>query len=194
MRQSVDMLTNYPFPCPNCDRQMTEAVLFCSDLCRDEAKFVRYFRACIRDGRLEQPDVQEALRIRLAHILGGGYPGRLRRLSKEIRETVFVRDQRRCQKCGGEANQIDHIRGSSNDIDNLQLLCAKCHNEKTSEGFVKITPETHPEEWAKREALLARVHAPQPTRLSDSPEWDKVWRSVQKGRREVLKNRKGAGG
>ncbi|MGA1825840.1 MAG: HNH endonuclease [bacterium] len=141
-----------------------------------------------------QPDVQEALQIRLAHILGGGYPERLRQLSKEIREAVFFRDQGRCQRCGREANQIDHINGSSNDIDNLQLLCAKCHNEKTREGFVKITPETHPEEWAKREALLARVHSTRPTRLCDGPEWNKVWRSVQKGRREVLKNKKAEGG
>ena len=189
MRQSVETLTDYPFPCPNCDRQMTKAALFCSDLCRAEAKYVRYFRACVRDGRFEQQDVQEALQIRLAHILGGGYPERQRQLTKEIREAVFVRAQGRCQNCGGKGNQIDHIRGSSNDLENLQLLCVKCHNEKTLEGFEKISPETHPEEWAKQKALLSRVYAPQPTRLSDSPDWDKLWRSVQKTRREVVKNK-----
>jgi 5-methylcytosine-specific restriction endonuclease McrA len=166
---------------------MNDAALFCSDLCKDEAKFVRYFRACIVDGRYDQPDVQEALRIRLAHILGGGYADRERRLPQAVREAVIARAKGRCQNCGAPGNQIDHIRGSSSDLENLQVLCPKCHNEKTTAGFVKISPETHPEEWAKREALLARVHAPRPVRLCDATEWDQLWRTLLKARREALK-------
>jgi len=70
--QTVEALTSFPFPCPNCDKSMNDAALFCSDLCKDEAKFVRYFRACIVDGRYGQPDVQEALRIKLPLFLVGG--------------------------------------------------------------------------------------------------------------------------
>lgn len=168
---------------------MIETSLFCSELCKDEAHFVRYFRACVADRRFEREDVQEALRIQLAHILGGGYPGRLRRLPNEIREAVIVRDSGRCRSCGAPGNQIDHIRGSSNELENLQLLCVKCHNEKTTAGFVTITPESHPNEWAKREALLLRIRAFHPIRLCDSPDWDRVWRTVLKMRREALKGR-----
>ena len=186
--QTLESLSSPPFLCPNCNNPIGEPVLFCSDLCKDEAKFVRYFRACDADGRLEQDDVQEALRIRLAHILGGGYPERLRQLSKEIRETVIARDKGQCQSCGGPGNQIDHTRGSSNDLENLQLLCPKCHNEKTTAGFVTISAETHPEKWAKRESLLARVHAPKPTRLCDGSDWNKLWRVLRKARREAAKD------
>ncbi len=186
--QTLESLSSPPFPCPNCNIPIGEPVLFCSDLCKDKAKFVRYFRACVADGRFKQNDIQEALRIRLAHILGGGYPERLRQLSKEIRGAVIARDKGQCQSCGGTGNQIDHIRGSSNDLENLQLLCPKCHNEKTTAGFVTISAETHPEEWAKRESLLARVHASKPTRLCDGGDWNKLWRVLKKARREAAKD------
>jgi 5-methylcytosine-specific restriction endonuclease McrA len=186
--QTIEALGRRPFPCPNCDKPISEPKLFCSELCRDEAKCVRYFRACIADGRFEQADVQEALRIRLALILGGGYPEHQRQLSQAVRDAIIARDKGRCRKCGGPGSQIDHIRGSSDDLDNLQLLCPRCHNVKTTDGFVTILPETHPEEWAKREALLARVHAPQPSRLCDGTNWDKLWRPLLKVRREAAKD------
>ncbi|MCI0558417.1 MAG: HNH endonuclease [Nitrososphaera sp.] len=185
--QTVEALALFPFCCPNCDSLVNKAALFCSDLCRDEAKFVRYFRACLNDGRYNEPDVQEALRIRLALILGGGYAERARRLSQTIRDAVIARDGGRCRKCGKPGNQIDHIHGSSSDLDNLQLLCEWCHNKKTTTGFVKISAETHPEEWVKREALLARIHAARPIRLCDSMEWEQLWQVLLKARRKALK-------
>lgn len=179
-------LISLPFPCPNCDVEISEASIFCSDLCKDTAKFVRYFRACLLDGRYEQPDVQEALRIRSAFILAGGYAERARRLSPSVRETVIARDKGNCRSCGNPGNQIDHISGGSPDLQNLQLLCPDCHNRKTTATFVKITPESHPEAWAKREALLARIHAREATRFCDQSGWDKVWRPLLNARREVL--------
>jgi hypothetical protein len=167
---------------------MNEAALFCSDLCKDEAKFVRYFRACLNDGRYDQPDVQEALRIRLAHILGGGYAERERLLPQSIRDAVIARDKGRCRKCGGPGSHIDHISGSCSHLVNLQLLCPRCHNEKTTACFVTISKETHPDEWAKRETLLARVHASRAVRLCDSTEWEHLWRTLLKARKEALKN------
>ena len=187
-QRTIESLIAFPFPCPNCGKPMHTAALFCTDLCKDEAKFVRYFRACIADGRFEQEDVQEALQIQLAHILAGGYQERLRRIPKEIRQAVFKRDNGLCRKCGAEGNQIDHILGNSVDIDNLQLLCAKCHIEKTREYLVPISQETHPEEWAKREELIFRVHLPNPLHLCDSSEWSELWRTVKKRRSELLKN------
>ncbi len=179
------VLMSLPFPYPNCDTRIKEASIFCSDLCRDEAKFVRYFRACLLDGRYDQPDVQEALRIRLAFILGGGYAERARRLPPSVREAVVARDKGKCRACGRPGNQIDHISGGSGDLGNLQLLCPECHNKKTTATFIKISAQTHPEEWAKREALLARVHARKAVRFCDSADWDKIWRVLLKSRRET---------
>lgn len=189
MEKGIEDIKKYLFSCPNCGKQITKAVLFCCDLCKDEAKFVRYFRACILDGRVKKEDIQEALQIRLAHILAGGYSERLRRLPTTIREAVITRAQGRCQKCGGVGVQIDHISGSSSDLENLQLLCARCHNEKTRENFVTISPETHPQEWAKREALLSRVYTPQPILICDRPNWNELWRSLYNMRREVIKKK-----
>jgi 5-methylcytosine-specific restriction endonuclease McrA len=85
---------------------------------------VRYHRSCKEDGRIKLPDVAEALRIRRAHILAGGYSERLRRLPDSIRKAVITRDKGKCRKCGKPGNQIDHIHGDSCDLSNLQLLCA----------------------------------------------------------------------
>jgi len=186
--QSIEELSLLPFSCLNCDTSISDARLFCSDLCKDEAKFVRYFRSCLKDGRSDQPDVKEALRNRLAHILAGGYSERIRRLPQNIRDAVIKRDKGICQKCGGTGNQIDHIKGSSGNFTNLQLLCSNCHNEKTKSGFVTISKETHPEEWIKREALLVRVHAPKTLRLCDNEKWNKLWRPLLKARKDRLKS------
>lgn len=73
-----DELTCYnPDLCVNCDAVLADdnQGLYCSALCREKAKFVRYARGCLRDGRADRdPDVAYALRIRMAVILGGGYP------------------------------------------------------------------------------------------------------------------------
>lgn len=57
------------------------------------------------------------------------------RLNASVRQYVFQRDRHRCQSCGQTTNlQIDHIiplaRGGSNDISNLQTLCATCNQRK----------------------------------------------------------------
>ena len=186
-RQTSEYVS-FPFPCLNCDEPIPGAELFCSECCTQEAEYVRYSRACIADERSKREDVQEALKIKLAHILGGGYPRSLRQVPDDIRSAVIERDQGQCRKCGGPANQIDHICGNENTLDNLQLLCSKCHNKKTTAGFTRITPETNPEEWKKAQSLHARVRAPKPTRLCDGSDWKTLWRVVQKARRDALKN------
>ncbi|WP_087925438.1 HNH endonuclease [Streptomyces albireticuli] len=52
------------------------------------------------------------------------------------RARVLARDRFTCQKCGTRENlQVDHIvsvsRGGSWDLDNLWVLCGKCHALKT---------------------------------------------------------------
>lgn len=180
------LLVQPPFPCANCDSPVADAKLFCRPLCRDEAKYVRYYRASIAGGSIVGPDVRDALRIRLAHILAGGYDARLRQLSLDLRRTVFERDQFRCRRCGDQGTEVDHVRGSSNNVSNLQLLCSPCHREKTMRSFQRISRKSHPAEWAKAEALRARVENDEPSRLCDGEDWSELWRTVAMVRRRAV--------
>jgi hypothetical protein len=167
--------------------------LFCSEACADEAKLVRYARRCFSDGRIDQPDVQEAIQIKIAHALGGGYSERERRVPLSVRRAVFDRDGGRCQKCGQPGTEIDHIHSSSNELDNLQLLCGTCHNKKTKARFVEITPEDerYAEIDAKRESLRSRIEASEPQRpCDDEKKWVTSHRQFMANRRGELKKQR----
>jgi 5-methylcytosine-specific restriction endonuclease McrA len=182
------------FPCLNCDQPVTlttVAKLYCSDLCSDEAHFVRYFRARKSDGRINQPDIKLALQMRMGHILAGGYKERERRLPDHVRRTVFARDKSLCQECGEPGTDVDHIEGSSNELENLQVLCKRCHNEKTLSKFVPLPPEDEEggaESRAKIASLLFRVHSLAPQRACDDEEgWDTFNQQVMSERRQALR-------
>jgi 5-methylcytosine-specific restriction endonuclease McrA len=167
--------------------------LFCSEACGDEAKLVRYARRCISDGRINQPDVQEAIQIRIAHALSGGYSERERRVLPSLRSAVIARDGGRCRKCGQPGTDIDHIHSSSNELDNLQLLCGTCHNKKTKARFVEITPELerYSEINAKRDSLHLRIEASVPQRpCDDEKKWSTSHLQFMTERREKLKKQR----
>jgi 5-methylcytosine-specific restriction endonuclease McrA len=177
--------------CLNCDREIKKAELYCSDSCKDEAKFVRYVRRCEKDGRANKPDVKEAIEFRLAHILSGGYPERERTLPAIVRAKIISKAEGKCKKCGKPGNQIDHIKGSSNQIKNLQLLCIECHNKKTRESLRPLTPDS--ENWLESNfriiALMERIESKIALRIcDDDDEWPKEWRNLLKEREESLKN------
>jgi len=176
----------FPFTCPNCDGEIRTALVFCSDLCRKEAEYVRYHRRCLEDGGFARPDVQLALRIQLGLLLGGGYPEQERRVPAAVRELVITRDQGRCRKCGERGNTIDHINGNSGDFANLQLLCAPCHNRKTMERFVTITPESHPKESANCDRLMLRVFVAKPERSCDANNWKDLSRTIRSARVTII--------
>lgn len=57
------------------------------------------------------------------------------RVSPALSRTVIERDGPGCQHCGTEDNPtIDHVipvvRGGTNDLDNLQVLCGSCNSRK----------------------------------------------------------------
>lgn len=186
------------FRCLNCDHPVTgNPKLFCSEACADEAKFVRYVRRCREDGRDQKADVKEAIRIRLAHILSGGYPEQERRISPETRAKVIARDKGRCQICGRSGNQIDHISGGSSSLNNLWLLCRDCHNLKTSANMVLVLPGSV--EWKKlkpkRDSLMRRVDAVRAQRVCDDQKtWPSKWRDYMRERRFAIKERKRSSG
>jgi hypothetical protein len=56
-------------------------------------------------------------------------------IAREVKEEVFRRDRDRCVECGSDFDiQYDHVipvaRGGSNEVDNLQILCATCNRKK----------------------------------------------------------------
>jgi 5-methylcytosine-specific restriction endonuclease McrA len=151
---------------------------------------VRYARAVLRDERIQQRDVQEAVRIRIASVLGGGYPAGERRLPEDQRQAIFVRDGGRCRLCGAEATEIDHVGApvdrDINHPDNLQALCSSCHRKKTLAMHRPLRTE---EERERAAALKTRIAAQLPLRPCDVPDWADRWRSVAAQRREMLRKR-----
>ncbi len=179
------------FKCVNCKGAIPitrQIKLFCLDLCKDEAKYVRYYRSCMADGRVGQADVQMALRIQRAFLLSGGYNARERNISNDIREAVIASAGSRCSLCGKHGTEIDHILGTSDELSNLQLLCWSCHTKKTAEGFKELTPD-HPrykEIMRRVQKLDDRIYAIIPVRECDNEEkWDDNYRTVLKKRKQT---------
>lgn len=178
-----------PYVCLNCDEEVTLGTapkLYCSEGCSQEAELVRYVRGRTKDGRIHEPDVAEAIQIRLAAVMAGGYPKQARCIPPKIRAAVIARDNGQCRACGGPGTEIDHINGSSEALENLQLLCDPCHNKKTMAGMVVVHPE---DEKLQVKSLLfwARVEAEQPMRICDDEEnWSGQWRRLMSEREDEL--------
>jgi 5-methylcytosine-specific restriction endonuclease McrA len=172
--------------CASCLRRLPESEegLFCSELCSQTASTIRYWRRIVRDGRIGQPDIQQAIRTRVAHLLAGGYHEAARRLSPVIRAQVWDRDGGRCVFCGQPGAEIDHIAGDSPDRGNLQLLCPVCHQAKTT---ARMTPAS-PVQAAEVTALYkTRVQPEAPALLCDDEQgWSRQWRDLKKARRQRL--------
>jgi 5-methylcytosine-specific restriction endonuclease McrA len=184
---TVEDLSALPFRCANCSSVIEVPKTYCEQLCSQEAEWVRYVRRCRLDGRDKRSDVIEAIKIRLAHILAGGYDKLARKLPDSVREAIFKRDQGRCRLCGKPGTEIDHISGSSSDPENLQLLCDSCHNNKTVASFVRLTKDSHPEAWEKAQLLKRRAAARLPLQLCDSEDWGELQKQLLKKRRELMR-------
>ncbi len=171
-----------PDHCADCQAPLPPEVkdLFCSQLCLQRARDMRYWRSTLRDGRLEQPDVQEALNTKLAFLVAGGYAATARRLPLAARKEIVDRDGGRCVQCGNPGEEIDHIDGDSADPTNLQLLCKDCHSAKTQASMVPASAES----IAMVEALQRdRVKPDQPALLCDDEQnWELIWRLLTRER------------
>jgi len=183
------------FSCVNCDTAFIvsgQATLYCSPRCQQDAKLVRYVRACIKLGNISDPLVREAIQTRFAFAYSekGYYDEKARRVSLIKRKKVIERDGGLCHKCGAVGSEIDHINGDSDDIDNLQLLCCDCHNKKTKANMTAITPkhERYEEILARENELRSRIDATTPLRLcDDESNWNKIYHQIMAGQRQLLK-------
>ncbi|MHB8618712.1 MAG: HNH endonuclease [Chloroflexota bacterium] len=186
-------------PCCNCDARLGRGApnsLYCSELCQQEAEFVRYARRVRKDGRNQRQDVREALVIQRAWLLSGGYNARERQLSDDVRRLVIARAHGLCQAgCGALGSEIDHItdrpeEGQLNRPDNLQFLCHDCHTRKTMERIGSLQLEEDPERRnairAKARELDLRIDGVTPLRMSDDDvTWPKVWQREARKREQA---------
>ena len=182
------------FKCLNCDADIkypTSPVLYCSECCKQEAELIRYARACTKDGRIKYQDVQEAIQIKLAHVLAGGYDRKRRTLPQSLRDKVIERDHGECVICGEDGEEIDHIAGPDNGLDNLQLLCSDCHRNKTLESIETVDPDDpiYAVIAEKHEDIINRIDSPTPMRLCDQDDWNTKWRDYISERRKILNSK-----
>lgn len=177
--------------CVNCSKEINieGSVIYCSEYCQQIAGTIRYVRRARIDQRESEIEFQVGLGDRLNHLPNGGYPARDRLLSKELRETIFKRDNYTCRICGKKkAQQIDHIKGSSNDPTNLQAACSDCNREKAFSDLRLITPE-------EREAIeklylnmAMRIVTPFPSLACDDHErWQKTEPKIRGARKKAIK-------
>lgn len=172
--------------CANCLESLSDDVesLFCSELCVQTCDTIRYWRRVIRDGRIERPDVREAVQTRVAFLLAGGYGKTSRRLNKSIRAAVRARDRGLCRHCEKPGEEIDHVNGDSPELDNLQLLCKACHHAKTTERMRLATDE---QKRAVDALYATRVLQEAPVFMADDEvEWQRTWSRLKKERRHRL--------
>lgn len=126
------------------------------------------------------------IQIRRAHILSGGYDADTRHVPDAMRQSVIERDGGKCRSCGGAGSEIDHITGDESIPENLQLLCAECHRQKTMRNFERLSADEHPTLWAKAAMLDERALRDEPSRLCDHPDWRNLYQSIRSARRRAL--------
>ena len=62
---------------------------------------------------------------------------RSRRISQDVKDKVWRRDEAKCVECSSNENlEFDHIiphsKGGANTYRNIQLLCEKCNRSKSA--------------------------------------------------------------
>lgn len=164
--------------CANCGRAFTpptRATAFCGLRCKEEARAVRYGRKLRREYGGDLPDDHAyALKMRIAHALGGGYRANARRLNPDRRAEVIARDGGRCVLCASDGEEIDHVQGDSNALSNLRYLCKPCHREVTEKHLAAITDK---ETLLRDLKLRLRIAAREPLRACDREDWSQIWRT-----------------
>jgi len=112
--------------CVECTDKVPYGKLFCSSSCRQRAKAVRYIRSVTKRGVQDRSDIKDAINEKILWAFLGGYNA----LPLEVQDAVWDRDESKCVQCGEDGVNVDHPQ-NSHEIEDAQLLCAACHEQKT---------------------------------------------------------------
>ncbi len=169
-----------PGRCPNCDAPVANvSTPYCSKDCRDQAAFVRQFRAALASGAILDPGKQLVFGERLWWLLGGGLPLRESRIPESAKRQVIKRSEGKCESCGRPMDAIQNFGSGCNRPLHLRAVCATCSRTKPygDESFAQS-----PAVVAKLSELSQRINAKTPTRPCDDPEtWDwRLWIAQRK--------------
>ena len=160
--------------CPNCDRiAPNPASPYCSETCRDQAAFVRQFRAAIATETILTADKQTVFGERLWWLLGGGLPIRESRIPESAKRQVIKRCGGNCEFCGAPITTIENFGSGCNRPLHLRAVCADCSKTKPfgDPEFIR-----HPAVIQLLTELSQRIFAKAPARPCDDPiHWD--WRA-----------------
>ena len=181
--------------CVNCDNEIDvrdssnfKSAIYCSEYCQQEAGTIRYVRRAIADERESLYEFRMGLNDRLIHMPTGGYAAKERRLSKKVRVAIFERDNNICRICRKRsAEQVDHIKGSSNDPANLQAICVTCHRMKTNSNARLATGKELTRILRLYEAMAVRIAAPTPSKACDDhAHWQKTEPKLRGIRKKMI--------
>jgi hypothetical protein len=169
-----------PYRCPNCDdRTESLAGPYCSESCRDQAAFVRQFRAALATGSILTPEKQVVFGERLWWLLGGGLPLRESRIPESAKRQVARRSVGKCEICGEPMTTVENFGSGCNRPLHLRAVCSRCSMTKCyrdlefsqSSRVVKLLSN-----FAKR------IDTAEPMRQCDDPDaWN--WREFMAKRR-----------
>lgn len=159
--------------CPACGELTTsKRSPYCGDACRELSGFVRQVRAAVQAGTLSE-DRRTAMEQVFWALMGGGYPTRLKEVPVSTVRKVLERDGYRCHRCGGEADQIEHLRTACNRPINLGAVCPSCQTTREmGDGEFLANADVR----SVRAEVGGRIVAVEPARRCDDPSsWD--WRA-----------------
>lgn len=165
--------------------------MYCREACSQTAQLVRYVRRCRADGRDQQPDVAEAIQVKMALVLGGGYPAAARTVPPQVRAAVYARSGGKCEHCGVDllfdysrgdpgpcGATIQHTNSSSNELDDLAAWCRQCN---TGDAKAKFVPATGASLDLARQ-IEARWMSEHPLQFCDDERnWAGQWRKLAAG-------------
>lgn len=123
------------FKCAWCDARVHRPSPFCSDLCKEKAKHIRYGRKKLEEGTFWNEDIMDALLTKVASVASGGYADKARRVPPANRAKVIDRASGLCERCGQPGSEVHHRFGDSNDSRHLEYLCKSCHDVQHGRGM-----------------------------------------------------------
>ncbi len=165
--------------CPNCGTPSESlSSPYCSEICRDQAAFVRQFRNAIATDSILTSEKQTVFGERLWWLLGGGLPIREARIPESAKRQVIKRCASKCEFCAAPMVTIENFGSGCNRPLHLRAVCANCSKTKPfGDPAFSQSPLL--------KDLSQRINAPTALRSCDDPQnWD--WRAFLAERRSSV--------